>query len=364
MIHKRILLILAAMAVMSLIAVACSSDDEDTEAADTGSKTGTLQTVLDRGTINVGVKDSQPGFGNLEPDGTFSGIDVEYGHALAAALFNDKNKVNFVTASAANRFELLASEEIDVLIRTTTWTSSRDIDLNSSFTVTTFYDGQGIIVRADSSIQSLADLEGSTICVTGGTTTEVNLEAKLGEAGIAYTGLVFAGDAEIVEAFIAGRCDAWTADKGNLAGQRANFPADAGGPDSLRILPETLSKEPLGPVVRDGDTEWFDVVQWVVLATMAADELGVTSGNVASMSANPPGSAVANLLGASFDGGAINGFGASLGLSPTFMQSVIGQVGNYDEIYNRTVAPIGLARAGSLNASWTEGGLIYAPPIR
>ena len=131
--------------------------------------------------------------------------------------------------------------------RTTTWTSSRDIDLNSSFTVTTFYDGQGIIVNANSSINSLADLAGSTICVTGGTTTEVNLEARLGEAGIAYTPLVFEGDAEIIEAFSAGRCDAWTADKGNLAGQRANYPASAGGPDSLRIMGETLSKEPLGP---------------------------------------------------------------------------------------------------------------------
>jgi general L-amino acid transport system substrate-binding protein len=363
MIYKRLLLILGAMAILSMAAVACSSDEDDADTAAPAAP-GTLKTVLDRGTINVGVKDSQPGFGNLEPDGTFSGIDVEYGHALAAALFGDKSKVNFVTASAANRFELLASEEIDVLIRTTTWTSSRDIDLNSSFTVTTFYDGQGIIVNADSAITSLADLEGSTICVTGGTTTEVNLEAVLGEAGIAYTGLVFAGDAEVLEAFAAGRCDAWTGDKGNLAGQRANYPTASGGPDSLRILPETISKEPLGPVVRDGDTEWFDVVQWVVLGTMAADELGVTSGNVASMSSNPPGSAVANLLGASFDGGAVNGFGASLGLSPTFMQSVLSAVGNYDEIYERTVAQIGLAREGSLNASWTKGGLIYAPPIR
>ena len=363
MIYKRILLILAAMAILSMVAVACSSD-EDGDDEDSGSTTGTLQTVLDRGTINVGVKDSQPGFGNLEPDGTFSGQDVEYGHALAAALFNDKSKVNFVVASATNRFELLASEEIDVLIRTTTWTSSRDIDLNSSFVVTTFYDGQGIIVNANSSINSLADLAGATICVTGGTTTEVNLEARLGEAGIAYTPLVFEGDAEIIEAFSAGRCDAWTADKGNLAGQRSNYPTGAGGPESLRIMGETLSKEPLGPVVRDGDTEWFDVVQWVVYGTMAADELGVTSGNVSAMAANPPGSDIANLLGASFNGAPINGFGASLGLSPTFMQSVIGQVGNYDEIYNRTIGQIGLTREGSLNASWLKGGLIYSPPIR
>lgn len=345
-----------------MIAAACADDDDgDGGSAASGE---TLKTVLDRGKIIVGVKDSQPGFGNLEPDGTFAGQDIEYARALAAALFNNKNAVEFVVASTADRFELLSSAEIDVLIRTTTWTSSRDIDLNSSFTVTTFYDGQGIIVNADSSIQTLADLEGSTICVTGGTTTEVNLATQLGAKGINHTALSFDGDAEILAAFGAGRCDAWTADKGNLAGQRANYPADKGGPESLRILGVTLSKEPLGPVVRDGDTEWFDVVQWVVYGTMVADELGVNSGNMQAMAANPPSKDIATLLGVSFEGGPVAGFGESLGLSPTFMQNVIGQVGNYDEIYNRTLAGIGLERAGSLNASWLDGGLIYAPPIR
>jgi general L-amino acid transport system substrate-binding protein len=356
---SKIVFLLMALFVIGLVAVACSDDD-----GDSSSSGATLKTVEDRGKVIVGVKDSQPGFGNLEPDGSFSGQDVEYARALAAALFNDSSKVEFVVASAADRFELLSSEEIDVLIRTTTWTSSRDIDLKSSFTATTFYDGQGIIVRASSPIQSLPDLAGSTICVTGGTTTEVNLATRLGAAGIDHTALSFEGDAEILAAFIAGRCDAFTGDKGNLAGQRSAFPADEGGPDSLRILPETLSKEPLGPVVRDGDTAWYDIVQWVVFGTMLADEMGVTSGNVASMAANPPSKDVAALLGVGFEGGAVSGFGASLGLSPTFMQSVIGQVGNYDEIYERTIAKIGLAREGSLNASWLDGGLIYAPPVR
>lgn len=358
---SRLIILLFALFAIGMIAAACTADDNGDGDAAQGE---TLKTVLDRGVIKVGVKDSQPGFGNLEPDGTFAGQDIEFARALAAALFNNKNSVEFVVASAADRFELLSSAEIDVLIRTTTWTSSRDIDLNASFTVTTFYDGQGIIVNADSSIQTLADLEGSTICVTGGTTTEVNLATRLGAAGINHTALSFDGDAEILAAFGAGRCDAWTADKGNLAGQRANYPADAGGPDSLRILPVTLSKEPLGPVVRDGDTEWFDLVQWVVYGTMVADELGVNSGNMQAMAANPPNKDIATLLGVSFEGGAVAGFGASLGLSPTFMQNVIGQVGNYDEIYNRTIAKIGLERAGSLNASWLDGGLIYAPPIR
>ena len=357
---SRLLILLFAIFAIGMIAAACTTDDDGGSAA----SGETLKTVLDRGVVKIGVKDSQPGFGNLEPDGTFAGQDIEFARAIAAALFNDKNKVEFVVASAADRFELLSSAEIDVLIRTTTWTSSRDIDLNASFTVTTFYDGQGIIVNADSSIQTLADLEGSTICVTGGTTTEVNLATQLGAKGINHTALSFDGDAEILAAFGAGRCDAWTADKGNLASQRTSFPADAGGSAALRILPDTLSKEPLGPVVRDGDTEWFDLVQWVVFGTMAADELGVISQNVAAMASSPPSKDIADLLGVGFQGAPVSEFGASLGLSQTFMQAVLTQVGNYDEIYQRTIAQIGLARAGSLNASWLDGGLIYAPPIR
>ncbi len=356
---SKLLIVFMAVFLVGLAAVACS----DTE-GDSSSSGATLKTVQDRGNVIIGVKDSQPGFGNLEPNGSFSGQDIEYARAVAAAIFGDSSKVEFVVASAADRFELLSSEEIDVLIRTTTWTSSRDIDLNSSFTATTFYDGQGIIVKASSPIQTLPDLEGSTICVTGGTTTEVNLATRLGAAGINHTALSFEGDAEILAAFIAGRCDAFTGDKGNLAGQRSSFPESEGGPSALRILPETLSKEPLGPVVRDGDTEWYDVIQWVVFGTMLADELGVDSGNVGSMASSPPNKDVAALLGVGFEGGAVSGFGTSLGLSETFMQDVIGQVGNYDEIYERTIAKIGLAREGSLNASWLDGGLIYAPPVR
>jgi general L-amino acid transport system substrate-binding protein len=361
---SKYMLMLLALLAIGMIAAACSGDEDDDDGAASVAASDTLKTVLDRGKVIVGVKDSQPGFGNLQPDGTFAGQDVEYAHALAAALFGDKSKVEFVVASASTRFELLSAAEIDVLIRTTTWTSSRDIDLSSSFTATTFYDGQGIIVDASSAVQSITDLEGATICVTSGTTTEINLASRLAAAGVNHTALTLAGDAEILEAFAAGRCEAWTGDKGNLAGQRSSYPAENGGPESLRVLPETLSKEPLGPVVRDGDTDWYDVVQWVVFGTMAADELGVNSGNVATMSSAPPSKDIANLLGVSFEGGEPTNFGASLGLSPTFMQAVIGQVGNYDEIYERTIAQIGLAREGSLNASWLDGGLIYSPPIK
>ncbi len=354
--RKRFPILLVALVAIGLIAAACGDDD--------GDGGGTLEDVLDNGRVVVGVKDSQPGFGNLEPDGTFSGQDVEFGHALAAALFGNANAIEFVVASASDRFELLATGEIDVLIRTTTWTSSRDIGLNAQFVATTFYDGQGILVRSDSPFRSVTDLQGATICVTGGTTTEINLESQLAALGVDHTALSFEGDPEILAAFTAGRCDAWTADKGNLAGQRANFPDDEGGPDSVRILPDTLSKEPLGPVVRDGDTAWFDVVQWVVFGTMVADELGVTSTNVTEMAANPPSQAIANLLGASFDGAPVLAFGEGLGLKATFMQDVIFQVGNYDQIYSRTIGQIGLPRAGTLNDIWTRGGLIYAPPIK
>ena len=352
---KHVGVALLALLAMSALAVACGDDD------DGGG--GTLKAVQDRGNVIIGVKDSQPGLGNLV-NGVFQGQDVEFAHAIAAAIFGDRDAVEFVAATAGDRFELLGSGEIDVLIRTTTWTSGRDIGLASSFTTTTFYDGQGILAAAGSPFQSIQDLDGATICVTGGTTTEINLETQFNSAGINYTPLVFAGDPEILEAFLAGRCNAWTADKSNLAGQRFAWPADEGGPASVRILPETLSKEPLGPVVRDGDTAWFDLVQWVVFGTILAEELGITSANVAAMAANPPNADVAKLLGVGFDGGTVFDFGKGLGLEPTFMQDVISQVGNYGEIYAATAELVGLTRAGSLNALWTDGGLIFAPPVK
>lgn len=356
---------LAVIASLGLVAVACGDDDDDGGNGGGGGGDGeTLQTVRDRGTLRCGVKDGQPGFGNIEPDGSYAGNDIEYCKALAAAIFGDATKVEYVLASAQDRFELLSSGEIDVLIRTTTWTSSRDVGLETRFTTTTFYDGQGIIVGADSNYTDLASLEGSTICVTGGTTTEQNLNDVLGGAGVSFTPLTFEDDPSIQAAFIAGRCDAWTGDKGNLAGQRAAFPEAEGGPEALRILSVTISKEPLGPVVREGDDEWFDIVQWTVFGVIAAEELGVTQANVADAAANPPSADIARLLGVSFEGGEVFDFGQSLGLEPDFMQDVIAAVGNYGEIYDRTIEPIGLAREGSLNDLWTRGGLIYSAPVR
>ena len=378
---------LVAIAGLALFAAACSSDDDDASAtaADAGGEATaaataasgdapappvdggaagdaagvTLQTVLDRDELKCGVKDSQPGFGFLEPDGTFSGNDVEFCKAIAAAVLGDSTKVEFVLASAQDRFELLASGEIDVLVRTTTWTLGRDVDLKSDFTSTTFYDGQGMMVKSDSGIGSLQDLDGGTICVTTGTTTESNLNDRFDALGLAYTPLAVADDAATLAAFSAGQCDGWTADKSNLAGQRANYPD---GADAVSILPVTMSKEPLGPVTRDNDSQWHDIVQWVVYGVITAEELGIDSSNVEAAAADPASANIARLLGASFGGEAAAEF--DLGISSDFMQAVLTQVGNYGEIYERTLAPIGLDRAGSLNALWTEGGLIYAPPMR
>lgn len=352
-----------AIAAFALLLIACSDDDDDDGGG--GSSGGILAEVIDRGELRCGVKETQPGFGFLDSDGNYSGNDIEFCRAVAAAVLGDSTKVEFVAASADNRFELLSSGEIDVLIRTTTWTAGRDADLKGDFVTTTFYDGQGMMVKADSGITSLADLDGAAICLTSGTTTEGNLDDTFTSRGLAYSPLAFSGDGADTEAqaaFIEGRCDGWTADKSNLAGQRSNFPASAGGPEAVLILGETMSKEPLGPVTPDNDSEWHDVVQWVVFGMIIADEFGITSSNVADAAANPSNRNVARLLGVGFDGAEAEDFG--LGIPVDFMQDVISQVGNFDEVYQRTLTPIGLLREGSLNASWLDGGAIYAPPMR
>ena len=296
--------------------------------------------------------------GNLEADGTFTGFDIEFCKAIAAAVFGDSSKVDYVPASAGDRFELLGSDEIDVLIRTTTWTFSRDVDLSSTFATTTFYDGQGMMVKADSAFMSLDDMDGATICVTTGTTTEQNLDDAFAARGNSFVSLAIEDDAGSQANFLADRCDGWTGDRSNLAAQKSVYPAEGGGPEALRVLPEVMSKEPLGPVTRDGDDQWSQIVNMVVLGMIAAEENGLNSGNVAAQASSPSTAEIGRILGNDLT------FGTLLGLDrDTFMQDVIAQVGNYGEAYNRTIGLL-LPRAGSANALWTEGGLIYAPPIR
>jgi general L-amino acid transport system substrate-binding protein len=325
----------------------------------------TLGAVQSRGTLNCGVNDAVPGFGFVDAAGNNVGFDIDFCKAVAAAVLGDAEAVNFVVLTAQQRFTALQSGEIDVLIRNTTWTASRDGTEGATFVHTTFYDGQGMMVRADAGIATLEDMANTSVCVLTGTTTELNLATRFNSAGIPYTPLTFETNDQLQPAFIAGQCEGWTSDKSQLAGVRSNFPADQGGPESLVILEETFSKEPLGPVVRDGDSQWAQIVDWVVLALITAEELGIDSQNVATF-ADTDNVEIRRLLGLEIEAeGGATVFDPGLGLEPGSVQTVIAAVGNYGEIYDRNVGPdtpLGLERG--VNALWTDGGLLYAPPYR
>ena len=330
------------------------------------SDVSTLQTVIERDELWCGVKDSQPGFGYANPDGSFSGFDVEFCRAIAAAVLGDANKVRFVPSSAAARFELLRTGEIDVLIRTTTVTAERDANRGVEFGPITFYTGQGFAVQADSPYNSTADMEGASVCIQAGTTAERNLDNHFNELGYTYTPLP-ADHVETQHAFVAGRCEVWTADLTSLASRISVFPNSA----QFRVLGQLISREPLAPVVRDDDSEWKDIVSWVVHGLISAELLGVSQGNVTDMAYDPPNLAVARLLGEPFWGEDVENPG--FGVDPQFIQRALMAVGNYGDIYERTVAQIGIDRACTLNALYTEdkrgcppggGGILYAPPHR
>jgi general L-amino acid transport system substrate-binding protein len=316
-----------------------------------------LQAVKDSGAVRCGVNSSVPGFGFLNAQGEFVGFDSDFCRALAVAIFNDASAVEFRPLTAAERFTALQANEIDVLIRNTTWTITRDVELGTDFGPTIFYDGQGMMVRADSGFSTLEDMDGATICVLAGTTTELNLADAFSSRGVTYEPLVFATGDETRVAYDEGRCDGLTSDKSQLAGLRT---ATTNPADHI-ILPVTMSKEPLGPVWAQGDQQWGDVVRWVVNAIIIAEEKGITSLNVDEIVASDPQDPeIRRLLGIEGE------FGALLGLAPDFVVNVIREVGNYGEIYDHHLGPAGtdIPREGSLNALWTQGGLIYAPPWR
>ena len=315
---------------------------------------GTLATVKARGKIICGVNQAVPGFGFLQSDGSFAGFDIDFCKALSAAIFGNTDSVEYRPLNAKQRFTALQAGEIDVLIRNTTWTLTRDTELGANFAPTTFYDGQGIMVRKDSGITKLEDLSGASICVASGTTTELNLADQMASRGIEYTPVVFETADEVTGAYLDGRCDAYTTDKSGLVARQSMFDK----PEEHMILDETLSKEPLGPVVRHGDDQWFDIVKWMVFATFQAEESGVTSQNVDEMkdSDNPT---IRKLLGTEGD------MGAKLGLDNAWAYNIIKQVGNYAEIYDRNLGPdtvFNLPRG--MNSSWKDGGLLYSPPFR
>ncbi|HSL25269.1 MAG TPA: amino acid ABC transporter substrate-binding protein [Acidimicrobiia bacterium] len=370
---------LLTLAVLAMLLAGCTetADETTTTAAGTGttgatettasgggSATGSLLSeIQSRGSLVCGVNESVPGFGFRGADGTLSGFDIDFCKAVAAAVLGDPEAVEYVPLTAQQRFTALQSAEIDVLIRNTTWTASRDGGEGATFLHTTFYDGQGMMVRTDSGFTTVEDLADTAICVLSGTTTELNLATRF--ADIPYEPLTFEDNEVLQAAFVAGQCDGWTSDKSQLAGVRSAFPEAEGGPEAVVILDETFSKEPLGPAVRDGDSGWAQVVDWVVNATILAEELGIDSSNVDSF-ADTEDSSIRRLLGLEIEGDSgPTVFDAGLGLDPAWAANVIRAVGNYGEIFARNVGPdtpLGLARG--LNDLWTNGGLMYAPPFR
>ncbi|MEO7397113.1 MAG: amino acid ABC transporter substrate-binding protein [Ilumatobacteraceae bacterium] len=318
----------------------------------------TFDQVVARGSLNCGVNGQLDGF-SLNTDGVYSGFDVDYCKAIAAAVLDDPEAVNYVDLTADTRFTALQSGEIDVLIRNGTWTASRDGGLGLQWTTTTFYDGQGLLVRADSEFQALEDLQDTVICVQSGTTTELNLASQFAAAGVTYEPLLLVDEEAVSASFGEEACDAYTTDKSGLASFRASYPD---GPEAVRILDVTLSKEPLGPAVREGDDKWFDVVNWVSFAIVQAEEFGLTSENIATAATdNADSPEIIRFIGASTGDAE---FTSGLQLPPDFAVRVISAVGNYAEIFERNITPLGLERG--LNNLWNADapGLLYAPPYR
>jgi general L-amino acid transport system substrate-binding protein len=314
---------------------------------------GTLDKVKARGQLICGANPGLAGFGLPDDQGVFKGLDVDECKAIAAAIFNDPNKVKYLPINAKDRPTILAAGEIDVLIRNTTWTLSRQT-AGMFFTGINFYDGQGFMVRKKLGVESALKLDGASICVQQGTTTELNLADYFRANNIKFEPVVFATDEEATKAYDSGRCDAYTTDASGLYSERLKM----SNPDDHIVLPEIISKEPLGPSVRKDDVAWFQIVQWTHYALITAEELGVTQANVDEKlkSDNP---AIRRLLGVE------GSYGEGLGLTNDWAYRIIKAVGNYGEIFERNVgqgSPIKIARG--LNALWNKGGLQYAPPIR
>ncbi|MDP3315352.1 MAG: amino acid ABC transporter substrate-binding protein [Devosia sp.] len=314
----------------------------------------TLDAIKAKGYVQCGVTGGVPGFSAPDENNVWAGLEVDYCRAVAAAIFNDAEAVRYTPLTSQERFTALSAGEIDILSRTTTWTMSRDTQLGIKFVGTMFYDGQGFMVRKEDGIASALDLSGAAICIESGTTTELNAADYFAANSLEFNTVVFVDQDEVVKAYEDGRCDVYTTDSSALAAERSKF-AD---PSAHVILPDIISKEPLGPVVRQGDDGFFNVARWTYFALLEAEELGVSSANVDEMLAsdNP---AIKRLLGVEGD------FGTPLGLTKDWAYQIIKLVGNYSESYEKHVGPstaIGLARG--LNALWRDGGIQYSPPIR
>jgi len=315
----------------------------------------TLEDVQKKGYVQCGVSQGLPGFSNPDQSGNWEGIDVDLCRAVAAAVLGDASKVKYSPLSAKERFTALQSGEVDILSRNTTWTLVRDTALGLNFAGVNYYDGQGFMVRKDLKIKSAKELGGASVCVNIGTTTELNMADFFRANKLDYKPVVFEKADEVVAAYDAGRCDVYTTDRSGLAAQRLKLK----DPNAHVVLPETISKEPLGPVVRHGDDQWFDIVKWSLNCMIETEETGVTSKNVDDLKANSSNPVIKRQLGMEGD------MGKSLGVGPDWCYNIVKQVGNYAESYDKYVGektPLGLSRG--VNAQWSAGGILYAPPIR
>ncbi|AGH81745.1 ABC amino acid transporter extracellular solute-binding protein [Psychromonas sp. CNPT3] len=314
----------------------------------------TLAKVLKNGTLHCGVSTGIPGFSATDSKGVWKGIDVDFCRSVASAVLGDASKVKYIPLTAKERFTALQSGEIDVLVRSSTWTATRDTSLGLNFAGVNYYDGQGFLVKKSLNVNSAKDLDGATFCIQAGTTTELNLTDYFKSNNMQYKAVTYDTSGQTIDGFKKGRCDAVTSDASQLYGLKLKMK----DPQSVMVLPEIISKEPLGPVVRQGDDKWFNVVRWTLFASISAEELGVTTANVDTMlkSKNP---SVKRLLGIS------GKTGADLGLSEKWAYNIIKNVGNYGEVFERNVgskSPLNIKRG--LNNLWNNGGLMYPMPIR
>ncbi|MCW8884262.1 MAG: amino acid ABC transporter substrate-binding protein [Motiliproteus sp.] len=337
---------LASIAAMSALAMGLSSG---AQAADE-----TLGAVKGKGFVQCGVSTGLPGFSNPDAKGNWEGLDVDVCRAVAAAVLGDASKVKYIPLTAKERFTALQSGEIDVLSRNTTWTQTRDTKLGLNFAGVNYYDGQGFMVSKELGVKSALELDGAAVCIQSGTTTELNLSDYFRQHKMAYTPVVFDTSDQTVKGFEAGRCDVLTSDQSQLYALRIKL----ANPDGAMVLPEVISKEPLGPVVRQGDDQWFNIVKWSLNAMINAEELGLTSANIDKMKdGNNPG--VKRLVGKE------GPKGEGLGLSDDWAYNIVKQVGNYGEAFERNVgtgSPLNISRGN--NALWSKGGFLYAPPMR
>ncbi|MGI9604480.1 MAG: amino acid ABC transporter substrate-binding protein [Acidimicrobiales bacterium] len=332
------------------------ADDGDTDTVDLTQGGSTLDAVQEAGVVKCGTRDALRGFAFVDPDtGERAGFDNDFCSAIAAAVLGDSTATEFVDVETSDRFTQLQSGEYDVLVRNTTFTATRDGVEAATFARPNYYDGQGMMVASDSEFRRIRDMDGGVICSAGGTTSEGNIANEATRLGITLEVLSFDDTALLQEAFLAGRCDGWTSDRSQLIGLRSDYPD---GADSLRILDEVFSKEPLAPAVNDGDDAWASAIDWTIIATIQAEEFGITSANVDEfLTSEDPN--IQRFLGVEVDGAVLD---PGLGLPGDFAYQVVKQVGNYGEIFDRHLTPLGLDRG--LNALYTDGGLMYAPPYK